>query len=162
MVNVKLNYDTARANFVVLSGMTMIQIVYASRPFGFDAATLSNILNKARSKNARDDVTGALICRADLYLQLLEGPKDEVEAAYARIEDDDRHLEVKRLIQRPIETRMFPGWAMRDDPVRSWMWSAEQVADGAVAKATEAEVLNVFSRLAADASVEGNGSPPSA
>ena len=37
---------------------------------------------------------GALICRDDLFLQMLEGPEAVVEAIYGRIVRDDRHLEV--------------------------------------------------------------------
>lgn len=135
--------------------MGLIQIVYASRPFGYDDAMLSGILFEARRCNTRDDVTGALICRADLYLQLLEGPEDAVEAAFERIAQDDRHLEVTRLVRRPITERMFAQWAMRDDPARSWMWSQREVADGAVSKASEDEILAVFARLALEGPIPG-------
>lgn len=128
--------------------MPLIQLVYASRPFGFDQAVLSAILLDARRANARDDITGALIARHDLYLQLLEGPRDKVEAAYQRIRRDDRHVEVTRLVERPIETRLFPGWAMRDDPAQSWVWSIEDVRGGAIERTDEAEVLGFFQRLA--------------
>ena len=128
--------------------MPFTQLVYASRPFGFDQATLSAILLDARRANARDGISGALIARHDLYLQLLEGPRDKVEAAYQRIRRDDRHVEVTRLVERPIETRLFPGWAMRDDPAQSWVWSIEEVRAGAVERADEAEVMGFFQRLA--------------
>jgi hypothetical protein len=59
----------------------LLQLVYASRPFGFDAGTLTAILFDARRCNTRDGITGALICRDDLFLQLLEGPEAAVEAA---------------------------------------------------------------------------------
>ncbi len=128
----------------------MIQLVYASRPFGFEASGLNGILSIARHCNARDGITGALICRHDIYLQLLEGPEAETEAAYGRIARDDRHLEVKRLSSRRVRQRLFPDWAMRDDPARSWMWSAAEVDGGAVARASKAELLAVFERLAAE------------
>jgi hypothetical protein len=128
--------------------MPLIQFVYASRPFGFNTAILSNILLDARRLNDRDNITGALIARSDLYLQLLEGPRDKVEAAYERIRRDDRHVEVKPLLSRSIEKRLFPGWAMRDDPAQSWVWSIEAVRDGAIDRATEEETLGFFTRLA--------------
>ncbi len=128
--------------------MSLIQLVYASKPFGFDAAILNGILSEARRLNPENDVTGALICRADLYLQLLEGPKDAVEATYARIARDDRHVEVEQLVTRRIDSRLFPDWAMRDDPARSWMWTPAEVENGAIARATAAEIVAVFERLA--------------
>jgi Sensors of blue-light using FAD len=130
--------------------MAMIQLIYASRPFGFDAAVLNSILTMARHCNARDDITGALICREDLYLQMLEGPADMVEAAYARISRDGRHLEVHQLVKEPITERLFPQWAMRDDPAKSWMWTAKEVDRGAVEQASRDEVVAVFTRLAAE------------
>ena len=130
--------------------MSLIQLVYASKPFGFDQAILNGILSDARRLNPPNDVTGALICRADLYLQLLEGPKEAVEATYTRITRDDRHLEVQRLVSRPIDNRLFPDWAMRHDPARSWMWTQKEVDNGAIDRATEEEVVAVFERLAAE------------
>ncbi len=130
--------------------MRLMQLIYASRPFGFDSAMLNGILSDARRLNPQNDVTGALICRADLYLQLLEGPEPAVEATFARITRDDRHVEVQRLVTRPIEQRLFPDWAMRDDPARSWMWTQAEVENGAIARATEEEIVAVFERLAAE------------
>jgi hypothetical protein len=53
--------------------MTLFRAVYSSRPFGFDSAILNGILVDARRSNERDGITGALICRGDIYLQWLEG-----------------------------------------------------------------------------------------
>lgn len=130
--------------------MAVHRLVYVSRPFGFDSAMLNGILLDARENNSRNDITGALICRADMYLQLLEGPEAAVEATYGRILNDDRHMDIVRLVTGPTANRLFPKWAMHDDPARSWMWTQEQVEDGAVQRATEAEILSVFERVAAE------------
>lgn len=126
----------------------MIQLIYASRPFGFDEGALAAILAVSRRCNERDGITGALICRGDLYLQLLEGPQELVEAAYQRIGWDRRHLDIKLLSRRTVTERLFPGWAMRDDPARSWMWTQAEVNAGAIDRATEAEAVAIFERLA--------------
>lgn len=128
--------------------MTITQLVYASRPFGFDQGMLNGILMDARRCNERDGITGALIARGDLYLQLLEGPKEKLLTTYHRIIEDERHVEVTQLLVRQVEARMFPGWAMRDDPAKSWVWSIDAVRGGAVERATEGEVLGFFERLA--------------
>jgi hypothetical protein len=130
--------------------MEMIQLAYASRPFGFDTAMLSGILFDARPRNTADGITGALICRADLYLQLLEGPPAAVDAAFARIERDDRHLDIRPLVRRPATTRLFGAWAMRDDPARSWMWTQAEVDAGALDRVTPDEVMAAFHRLATE------------
>jgi Sensors of blue-light using FAD len=129
--------------------LMLLQLVYASRPFGFDGAMLNAILFDARRCNTRDAITGALICRDDLFLQLLEGPDKAVEAAYARIRADDRHIEVRELLRRaiPDDGRMFGAWAMRDDPANTWVWTREEVDAGVPEQASEAEVLAMFQRL---------------
>lgn len=134
--------------------MDLIQLIYCSRPFGYDAVMLHGILSDARRRNARDEITGTLICRSDLYLQLLEGPAPAVEAAFLRIGRDDRHLEVTPLVQRPVAARLFAAWAMRDDPARSWMWSQAEVGAGAVERASQTEVVDVFTRLSAEVARE--------
>jgi hypothetical protein len=127
--------------------MDLIQLIYASRPFGFDNATLNAILMDARRNNPRHEITGSLICRADIYLQLLEGPAAAVDSTFARIAHDNRHLEVTLLYRMPAAKRLFSEWAMRDDPPRSWMWTQREVAEGALSRASPDDILNVFERL---------------
>lgn len=130
--------------------MPLTQIIYSSKPFGFTASVLDDILTVSRARNARDDITGTLICRGDMYLQLIEGPDAAIAATYERIIADDRHLEIDLLVSRPVSARLFPQWAMRDDPARSWMWTQEEVSAGAIQSASMAEILGIFERLAAE------------
>ncbi len=130
--------------------MQLAYLIYASHPFGFDDAMLSGILSGARRNNARDGITGALIVRADLYLQWLEGPPETLARLYDRILVDDRHLEVQHLDGGPISERRFGDWLMRDDPARSWLWSRAEIAQGALTRAGPAGVRGVFDRMAAD------------
>ena len=90
--------------------MREMQLIYASRPFGYDELMLAGILSSARRNNSRDGITGALICREDLFVQLLEGPRDVVTAAYARILQDDRHVDVEQaaLHVSPFPVRALP------------------------------------------------------
>lgn len=126
----------------------LVHLVYASRPFGFDDLALSGILATARRNNARDGITGALICREDVFLQWLEGPEDAIAATFARIERDDRHTEIRCFFSDPLDQRVFPDWAMRHDPPQSWMWSPEQIAAGFLAEATADDARAIFLRLA--------------
>ncbi|XWN33601.1 MAG: BLUF domain-containing protein [Devosia sp.] len=129
----------------------LTQIVYASRPFGYDESILLDILIGARSNNAKNGITGALICRSDVYMQLLEGPSGSVEAAYERIARDDRHIEVTCLLKSSVTSRLFGDWEMLHDPARSWLWSQAEVADGAITDAQPNDVIAIFERLSADA-----------
>ncbi|MFQ6551125.1 BLUF domain-containing protein [Aestuariibius insulae] len=126
-----------------------MQLIYHSEPFGYDEPTLSGILLDARRCNERDGITGALVCRHDIYLQLLEGPAAKVEATYERIIRDDRHAAPETLVSRHIADRIFADWAMLHDPAKSLIWSREEVSDGAIARASEGDLLTVFEDLAA-------------
>jgi len=125
----------------------MKQLIYWSRPFGYDDAMLAGILTSARRNNRRDDITGALICRHDLYLQLIEGPPALIDSLYARIAADDRHCDVRLLLTDDVEGRMFPQWAMLDDEAPSLFWSPAAVAAGALDAATPTELTGAFARL---------------
>ncbi len=129
----------------------MKQLIYASEPFGFDSAMLAGILVRSREKNRAAQITGALICRQDMYLQLIEGPEAAIDAAFARIVKDDRHLAVKVLLSRVAGQRMFPEWEMLDDQMPSLTWSAAEVASGVLEEATPDMLLEVFERVAATA-----------
>jgi hypothetical protein len=125
----------------------LTQLIYSSVPFGFDRSMLAGILVAARRNNPRDGITGALICRQDLYLQLIEGPTEAIDALYAKIVADDRHQDVTPLCRGEVDGRLFGDWAMLDDPARSWLWSADEVAAGALTDAAPGEVLAVFERV---------------
>ena len=124
------------------------QIIYWSKPFGYDAATLAGILSKARIRNAQLDITGALICRSDIYLQLLEGPTGRVETLFSKIEQDDRHVDVQILVRSKIEDRLFPNWAMHHDPAVTWSFTPQEIADGALSRASAREIRSIFLRVA--------------
>ena len=129
----------------------MKQLIYRSQPFGFDRATLAGILTGARRNNRRDEITGALICRRDVYLQMIEGPAAVIDALYSRIVADDRHQDVRPLLTDMVAQRMFPDWEMLDDEAPTLFWSPSEVADGAIEAASPAELLALFARLAANA-----------
>jgi Sensors of blue-light using FAD len=134
-----------------VTGMAVFQMIYASRPFGYDEFSLVGILASARANNQRDGITGCLICREDLFLQLLEGELKPVMTTYDKIVRDQRHTEVRLLCSGDVPARQFPEWAMRHDPARSWMWTAAAVASGAPAQASVIEVREIFARVARDA-----------
>ena len=84
---------------------------------------------------------------------MLEGPEALVEATYRRIARDDRHLDVRAMSRRTIadDARLFGAWAMRDDPADTWVWTRAQIDQGALDRATEDDVLAIFTRLASAA-----------
>ena len=73
---------------------------------------VAKILTVSRRNNARDAITGLLYVDGRRFLQVLEGPTDAVERAFARIAGDPRHRAVVTLSRRAIEAREFGEWAM--------------------------------------------------
>jgi hypothetical protein len=132
----------------------LTQLIYASQPFGYDSAILSSILNDARKCNLRDDITGALVCRQDIYLQLLEGPSEPVTAAYMRICRDDRHVGINMLVSRQVTSRMFGDWAMLHDPAKSLIWTQEQIADGILDRISPNDIVDMFESVSRNAGPE--------
>ena len=125
------------------------RLIYSSTPFGFDSSILNGLLIDSRENNLKYNITGSLLCRADIYLQMLEGPEEKVLQIFDKIQKDDRHIDVEILLQqRDAKNRLFPDWAMRDDPVESWMWSQKEVADGGVKKSSKEKILSIFSKIA--------------
>ncbi|ETX13334.1 blue light sensor protein [Roseivivax halodurans JCM 10272] len=127
--------------------MPLFRAIYSSRPFGFEAAILNGILLQARRANERDGITGALICREDIYLQWLEGPEDRVRDTLARIQRDDRHVEMRLHVAAPVEERVFSHWAMLHDPAVTWIWTQKQVSAGIAEQSAPEQVTGFFMRL---------------
>ena len=119
-------------------------IIYASTPFGFSKSDLDHILIKSRYNNDENGITGALFCRDDLYLQYIEGPEKRIELTFSKINEDDRHTEIFLLKSGISTRRLFANWAMKDDPVKSWMWTREEIGSGILGKVTETEAMKIF------------------
>jgi hypothetical protein len=99
----------------------MLSLVYVSsgsRPFS--DADLVELLKKAREKNTRLKITGMLLYKNGLFVQVLEGPDDPVRQLFATISADNRHRGTSCLQERQIEKRQFADWKMAfqvlDDP----------------------------------------------
>ena len=128
--------------------MNIYRLIYKSKPFGYDQATLNGILSDAINYNSKNNITGALICRDDIYLQLLEGPENEVNLTFEKISNDDRHLEIELLLKEYCNKRIFPGWHMKDDPTRTWFWNKEEVNSGIFNKISQIKIVEVFEKIA--------------
>jgi hypothetical protein len=73
---------------------------------------LSEIVSKARFSNQKNSVTGVLLFRGGIFLQLIEGEKKDVENLYRKIEKDPRHSNLIILFQQESQDRVFPNWDM--------------------------------------------------
>ena len=122
-------------------------LIYTSNPINFDDFSISNILKSSQKNNKKDGITGALIFREDIFLQFLEGPENKVDKAFNNIASDKRHKDVLKLKEDITDRKLFTSWAMRGDPVKSWMWSYEDVDNGIVKKLKPEDAFEVFEKL---------------
>ena len=120
------------------------QVIYVSKPVGFDNKILDSILVQSKRNNEKNQITGALICRSDLYLQYLEGPAHKIDFVYSKIKLDSRHTDVKLLEDTRSKRRLFSNWAMRDDPVKDWMWTQKEVADDIFERLSNNDAMKIF------------------
>lgn len=96
---------------------SLYRIVYCSRnelhgTTSEVTAELHSILSKARSNNAKEQITGALLYNAGTFAQVLEGSLASIERVFEKIQRDPRHTEVTVIENGRIEEREFPEWAM--------------------------------------------------
>jgi len=78
----------------------------------FTEPDLLELLDQSRTKNADRGVTGILLYRQGTFLQVLEGPRDQVEGLYATISVDTRHHAVDTVLVEDRQERRFPDWTM--------------------------------------------------
>jgi len=91
----------------------LVRCLYASRAAQpLTSAVLDEILEQSRRNNPGLGVTG-LLCVADsVFIQVLEGGREEVCDLYNAIVRDDRHEQVRLLVYEEIAERQFSAWTM--------------------------------------------------
>lgn len=73
---------------------------------------IEKIWKKSQSFNAEQDITGMLIFSNGIFMQVLEGDKDNVESLFDAIEQDARHENIVALARETIPNRNFAEWSM--------------------------------------------------
>lgn len=79
---------------------------------GLTEAELRDILRVSVRHNAAQGITGVLLFGDALFLQVLEGPEEAVEALIAAIAADPRNHGLRRIIDETVHERHFAEWAM--------------------------------------------------
>jgi hypothetical protein len=91
----------------------LVRCLYASRSTKpLPTSLLDEILKQSRRNNPRMGVTGLLSFSNDLFVQVIEGGRDEVCELYNTIVRDDRHRDVRLLSYEEISERSFGSWTM--------------------------------------------------
>ena len=75
-------------------------------------AALESLLTDARARNGSNGITGLLLYADGDFMQLLEGPRDQVLDTYSRIERSRLHRGLIALMNSSTKERIFSGWSM--------------------------------------------------
>ncbi|WP_028535001.1 BLUF domain-containing protein [Paludibacterium yongneupense] len=91
----------------------LVRLIYASRSLApIDNDLTEKVLAAARSYNPAHGITGVLCYSDAIFVQALEGGREEVNRLYARIQSDPRHKELTLLDYAEIGARRFSDWTM--------------------------------------------------
>jgi len=91
----------------------LVRLLYASRAAtALSAAVVDSIMIQSRRNNPDRGITGILCYSDDIFLQVLEGSRDDVCETFNAIVRDDRHSNVRILFFEEISERRFGGWTM--------------------------------------------------
>jgi hypothetical protein len=90
------------------------QLVYMSNSSEnfYIEADIDNILRKASGFNTSHNITGLLIYKGGVFVQLLEGSKVEIESLIEKIATDKRHENLKVIYEGTSKSRIFNDWTM--------------------------------------------------
>ncbi len=90
------------------------QVLYTSRETGhLSFNEIGDLLERSRRWNHEHEITGLLLHAPNgNFVQMLEGEDKDIEAVLLRITADDRHEQVKILIDQTVDRRVFPDWEM--------------------------------------------------
>jgi len=91
----------------------LVRCLYASRPAKPITSALSDeILRQSRANNPRRGITGLLCFTTDVFVQVIEGGRDEISKLFNTIIRDDRNKDVCLLMYEEIRERDFGSWTM--------------------------------------------------
>lgn len=113
---ININCYNSNLQFFISIVMSLYYLIYSSVPTRIlNDAELGQLLATARAENNNHQVTGMLVCLADSYVQLIEGPEEAIITLYQNIVKDTRHEQVVTLKEGKTGVRVFSDWAMGFD-----------------------------------------------
>ncbi|AXB76628.1 blue light sensor protein [Novosphingobium sp. P6W] len=95
--------------------MAITAWLYASRsllPPETAGAEIDHLVALSHERNARLDVTGALLYTGNRFAQYIEGPHASVDALRASIRRDPRHDDLTTIEMGVSQRRLFASWSL--------------------------------------------------
>lgn len=84
---------------------------------------LRDILLVSRRNNERNDITGMLLYHEGVILQVLEGDKLAVLDVFQRLQSDNRHHSVFKILDGQTANRYFSNWSMGFRRLSNMQWT---------------------------------------
>jgi len=135
-----------------VSGLFRIVYVSTAQP-GLTDTDIEGVLNASQSNNDERYITGYLVHNGPSFMQLIEGPFNEVDEIYGRILRDRRHSGVIRILAEWAEHRVFPNWSMnyfrvdRHGSVGTMIARRADSIDSLMEAGVPRDILHLFSKF---------------
>ena len=102
----------------------LVRLLYVSQPVGPVTSTVTTlVLEKSHKNNKKANITGILCQGSGLWMQVLEGERNQINKLYSQIMSDRRHQNLEILLMEEITHRRFGEWSMalvclnKEDPM---------------------------------------------
>jgi hypothetical protein len=90
----------------------IFQICYLSYATDNFDKDIKDILAKSRENNQKNGITGMLVYRDEMFIQVLEGFFKAIQDLYGKIAMDLRHSNLSLVIKQEVPERVFADWSM--------------------------------------------------
>lgn len=92
----------------------MQQLAYVSTATsGIDSGEVFRLVETSARRNPSRDITGFLIFDGREFLQVVEGPEEELDRLLGALRRDERHRDIRVIDRSPITHRRFERWRMK-------------------------------------------------
>lgn len=91
----------------------IIELTYVSEPVQvMSFLGLTRLLYHSYLRNTKLGITGVLIFENNQFGQVIEGPEDVIQSLWEKIQQDNRHKNIRLLEEKIITNRSFKKWTM--------------------------------------------------
>ena len=111
----------------IMAPWKIMYVSLATVPIDRSSAVIEDIARVSIARNRALNVTGALICSAGAFAQILEGEADAVQSLMRTIASDPRHTDLVYLFDGPVAERRFTTWTL--PLARSSHFVSRQIAE---------------------------------
>jgi hypothetical protein len=91
----------------------LVRLIYASRAHeAINTRLIEDILSTAQVHNPDNGITGLLCYSNNVFVQVLEGGREQVNRLFQALARDPRHHDVTLLQYQEVAERQYANWSM--------------------------------------------------